>query len=194
MKNKKSFTFVETLVVMSVLGLIFPILFTTFFVILRQQLKINRLTEVKRQGDSIVRILEETIKNNAFKIYNNSDTEICDAEGLIPEDIPAYFLNKYNSSFYLDYSDPNLFISYEADPLSPAPAFTFPSGQLNSSKVLISSFSISCKREAQYTSPLVSINFSICYNINETCNSAKPEETAMLEYQTNIKLRTYPTQ
>lgn len=196
MKNKNSFTFIETLVVISVLGLIFPILFSTFFVILRQQLKINRLTEVKRQGDSIVRILEETIKNNAYKIYDDSG-EICEAGNSNPifphSGTPSYFKDKYNSEFSIVHDFPNLFITYP-DQLSYVPVFTFPRGELNSLKVIISDFTISCQRNAQYSSPLVNINFNICYKINDVCDSSKPEETALLEYQANIKLRSYPTQ
>lgn len=203
MKNSSGFTFVETLVVISVLGLIFPILFTTFFVILRQQLKINRLTEVKRQGDSIVRILEETIKNNAYKIYNDSDTEICDAGGSFPEGTPAYFLDKYNSKFSykvitvddINNHEQNLETIYDIPPF-PAPTFAFPSGKLNNTRVLIPEtfYVISCNRKSPYTAPVISINFLICYKINRSCDSAKPEESVLLEYQTNIKLRSYPTQ
>ena len=203
MKNKKSFTFVETLVVISVLGLVFPILFSTFFVILRQQLKINRLTEVKRQGDSIVRILDEMIKNNAYKIYDDTDTEICDAGGSFPEGTPAYFLDKYNSRFSfkiiiiddVDNYEQNLETVYDVPPF-PAPTFAFPSGKLNNTRVMIpeSSYVISCNRKTTYSAPVININFLICYKVNRSCDSAKPEESALLEYQTNIKLRSYPIQ
>ena len=192
---KKGFTFIETLVVLSVLGLIFPIMFSTLFVILELQLRIFRLTEVKRQGDYIVSFLENSLKDNAYTIYAADTTEICEAGSVNPfphSGNVGYFQDKYNSIFSIDYNWPNLTVV--PNPIFPAPTFSFPPGQLNSSKVIISSFVMTCQRESIFSAPLVSLNFSICYNLNESCTSSRPEEEVSLNYQTNIKLRTYPTQ
>jgi len=193
--NNRSFTFIETLVVISVLGLVFPIMFSILFVILQQQLRIFRLTEVKRQGDYIVSFLENTIKDNAYTIYNDDPTEICEASdvALFPHigDVSS-FKDKYNSSFSLNYDSANLEVF--TDSIFPAPTFSFPSGQLNSSKVIISSFLLTCNRASIFSAPLVSLNFSICYNLNGSCTSSRPEEEVSLNYQTNIKLRSFPTQ
>ena len=189
--NKKSFTFVETLVVISVLGLVFPVVFSILFVILQQQMKIFRLTEVKRQGDHIVGFLEDVIKNNAFTIYDGA-TEICDAALVNPQGVPTSFQDKYNNAFSIDYAGSDLVISYPP-PLPPAPTFAFPQGQLTSTKVRIEGFSISCSRTSAFSAPLVAVNFTICYNIGGSCVSARPEEVAVLDYQTSIKLISYST-
>src|SRR3989338_10391507 len=152
--NNRSFTFIETLVVISVLGLVFPIMFSILFVILQQQLRIFRLTEVKRQGDYIVSFLENTIKDNAYTIYNDDQTEICEASdvALFPHigDVSS-FKDKYNSSFSLNYDSANLEVF--TDSIFPAPTFSFPSGQLNSSKVIISSFLLTCNRASIFSAP-----------------------------------------
>lgn len=192
---KNSFTFIETLVVISVIGLIFPVVISILFVILQQQMKIFRLTEVKRQGDQIVNVLENAIKNNAYNIYDGP-IEICEADTANPfphSGTPTSFRDKYNSEFSINYATPNLSISYPLPP-PPAPTFSFAQGQLNSSRIIIESYSISCNRAAIYSEPLVSVNFTICYNISGSCVSTRPEETAVLEYQTSIKLRSFPTQ
>ncbi|OGK23590.1 hypothetical protein A3A46_04645 [Candidatus Roizmanbacteria bacterium RIFCSPLOWO2_01_FULL_37_13] len=196
-KHFNAFTFIETLVVIAVLGLVLPVLFSILFVILQQQLKIFRITEVKRAGDYIVQVLENSIKNNAYTIHDNS-SEICEADpdpaNPFPHNgIPSSFRDKYNSSFSINYNSPDLSLDYP-DPVAPAPTFAFAQGQLNSSKVSVSSFSISCARQSIYSAPLVSINFSVCYNVDGSCISTRPEETASLEYQTSIKLKSYPTQ
>ena len=193
--NNRSFTFIETLVVIAVLGLVLPVLFSILFVILQQQLKIFRITEVKRIGDYIVQVLENSIKNNAYTIYD-STAEICEADPTNPfphSGIPSSFRDKYNSTFSINYTSPNLSVDYPG-PVAPAPTFAFAQGQLNSSKVSVSSFSISCARQSIYSAPLVSINFIVCYNVDGSCVSTRPEEMASLEYQTNIKLKSYPVQ
>ena len=141
------------------------------------------------------KFLENTIKDNAYTIYNDDPTEICEASdvALFPHigDVSS-FKDKYNSSFSLNYDSANLEVF--TDSIFPAPTFSFPSGQLNSSKVIISSFLLTCNRASIFSAPLVSLNFSICYNLNGSCTSSRPEEEVSLNYQTNIKLRSFPTQ
>lgn len=195
--KKRSFTFIETLVVVSVIGLIFPVVFTILFIILQQQLKIFRLTEVKRQGDYIVSFMENVIKDNAYTIYDASPAEICEASDVNPfphNGTPDSFQDKYKSIFSLDYdASKNLSISHTSSP--PAPTLAFAQGRLNSSKVIIDSFSIACSRTSAFSAPLVSLNFTVCFKMKDgTCNSPRPEENASFNYQTSVKLRTFPTQ
>ncbi|MBI4225910.1 type II secretion system protein [Candidatus Roizmanbacteria bacterium] len=192
-KHFAAFTLIETLVVIFVLGLVFPLVFSIIFVILQQQLKIFRLTEVKRQGDYIVSFLQDVIKDNGYKIYNNAGSEICEAGDTFPfphSGTPSSFSDEYSSSFSLSYDGSNLSIIY-TNPVAPAPTFAFPPGSLNSSKVIVDSFLASCNRVSQFSAPLVSISFKTCYG---SCTSTRPEEIAVLDYQTNIKLRSFPTQ
>ncbi|PIY70331.1 hypothetical protein COY89_01780, partial [Candidatus Roizmanbacteria bacterium CG_4_10_14_0_8_um_filter_36_36] len=72
MKKWLAFTLIETVVVIGVIGLVLPVLFTILFVILQQQSKLNRLQQVKKNGDFVLSILEKTIKNRANSIYENT--------------------------------------------------------------------------------------------------------------------------
>ncbi|OGK12017.1 hypothetical protein A2954_00225 [Candidatus Roizmanbacteria bacterium RIFCSPLOWO2_01_FULL_37_12] len=197
---KKGFTFVETLVVISIFSLILPIILSILFIILQQQLRINSLTEVKRQGDFIADYLQNTISDNAYTIYDTNGTEICEVNSIdsyphFSSPMPSIlFRDKFNSEFSINYSAPNLSIDYSSPPVAPAPTLAFAQGQLNSPKVIIDTFSISCNRQSSFSAPLVSLNFRICYNISGSCSFSDPQKVVSLDYQTNIKLRSFPTE
>jgi prepilin-type N-terminal cleavage/methylation domain len=70
--KKRAFTLIETLVVIAIIGLITPIVFTIIFIITREQMKTSRLILVKRQGDNILNNISFTIKNYAYSIYSAS--------------------------------------------------------------------------------------------------------------------------
>ena len=64
-KFNKGFTLIETIVVIAVIGLTLPVLFATILTLMRQQIKIYRLSQVKREGDYIINLMENTIRNRA---------------------------------------------------------------------------------------------------------------------------------
>ncbi|EKE14302.1 MAG: hypothetical protein ACD_12C00581G0001, partial [uncultured bacterium] len=61
---EKSFTLIETIVVVAVIGLTLPVLFAIIFILMREQVKINRLSQIKKEGDYIITLMENTIKND----------------------------------------------------------------------------------------------------------------------------------
>ena len=199
--KSKGFTFLETLVVIGIFSLIFPLVLSILFVIMQQQLRVFSLTEVKRQGDYIVNFLETTIANNAYKMYDTgpsdpSPHEVCEAGSVNSyphEGSPITFKDKFNNEFSLIYSEPDLTITYPPS-LDPAPPFTFPQGLLNNSKVRIANFSVACTKLAPYSAPLVKIDFTICYNNGGSCDGGDTQRTVSLDYQSTIKLRTFPTE
>ena len=183
-KLKQSFTFIETLVVIALFGLILPLVLTMLFTILRQQLRIFALSEVKRQGDYIVSFLDGTIRENAYRLYDFSGSEICDESSVSPfphEGEPSTFHDKFNSIFSIDYTYPNLTFNYPSQ-VFPAPTFSFPQGLLNSSRVLIESYAISCIRSSEYSAPLISINFTICFNRDGNCSASNTSDIISLNY------------
>jgi type II secretory pathway pseudopilin PulG len=183
---KRSFTLIETIVVVAVIGLTLPVLFAIIFTLMRQQVKIYRLSQVKREGDYVINLMENTIRSRAVTIHSGvpSDANIVCKDAGIPSASSLYFLDEDKQWFgYLFNS--NSIASKSAD-------LTHPSIDLISSKTVVSNFSISCSRSSLYSPASILLSFDICYNTGSGCTSIRPEEiTSILHYQTRIKLRNY---
>lgn len=185
-QKSKSFTLIEMIVVISVVGLVIPALFSIIFVILQQQAKIIRLQQVKKEGDSVLAVMQPYIKNNARGIYSDSGltTEICSKDNPGPYSSLFYFKDRNGSPFRYNLS--STFIILETN-----------SGnvQLTSDKVIIGSFTLECVRSGKFSPPTVSISLTICYKYNSSSTNCtpptRPEEIASLTYNTRIKLKNY---
>jgi prepilin-type N-terminal cleavage/methylation domain-containing protein len=182
--KEKGFTFIEMVVVIAVIGLVLPVLFSIIFTIFRQQVRIYRLTEVKRQGDYVLNVIENSLRNDAVKIYSGSPTdvpptEICNA--VTASQAIGYFQDK-NSEWF----QPHLESFKVASSSSTTSDF-----DLTNNKVRVESLTMTCARTAEFSPPIVHINFSICYNNNNSCTSARSEENVTLTYQTKVKLKSY---
>lgn len=190
---KKGFTFIEIVVVIGVIGLALPALFAIVFAILQQQTKIMRLSEVKRQGDNVLVMIQNTIRNYATEIYSDTGLTIKECDSTINPHTSNtgsnfYLKDKYNNSirFYLQTVGSDIFIASDSARPFSAPATT---QQLTTNKVTITTPTnfISCQRSATYSPPIITINFKVQYKTTST----RVEDTASLNYQTSIKLRSY---
>ncbi|MCL4378650.1 MAG: type II secretion system GspH family protein [Actinobacteria bacterium] len=198
-KNNSAFTFIETVVVVGIISLLLPALFAILFVIIRQQYRIYALTEVKRQGDQILNIMETDIRDYAYTV-TNAGSAVCSPQNysITPTPTPVdTFYDKYGNSFQFTYNLGNVSVSKSSAP-NPAPTLSFNTGQLNNAKVAITPMPInfSCTKAGQYSAPIIYAGFTICY-INETsgtCNAPQPEQNISLNYETFIKMRNYPTE
>jgi len=184
--KKRAFTLIETLVVIAIIGLITPIVFTIIFIITREQMKISRLILVKRQGDNILNNISFTIKNYAYSIHSASPpdetNEVCNNLGSYSSSL--IFKNNSDNSWFNFFSNNNAISSYSSTLNSNL--------SLNTQSILVDNFSISCQKKSLYSPAVVSLSFDICYKTrSNNCTSQSPEETALLHYQTNIKLRNY---
>jgi len=184
---KKSFTLIETIVVIAVIGLTLPVIFAIIFSFINQQVKIYRLSQTKRDGDYLINIMENTIRNNAISVHSArpaDDTNIiCNNVGTSPSGTSLYFLNKNKQWF-----------GYLATGNSVASASVNLASAINltSSKTLVSNFSIYCSRNTVYSAPSILLSFDVCYiTSGGSCTSTRPEEIASMHYQTRIKLRSY---
>jgi len=188
-KSPKGFTFIELIIVTAVIGVVLPALFAIIFSVLRQQIKVNRLAEVKRQGDYVLNVIQSIINNNGIGIYYTTDPSTLDpAEEVCYDDVnnsygPTdgnnfYFMDNYEKwfSFYLDGTK----ISSDAAILAAPVDLTTPA-------VRITNFEIGCNRTSLYSPPLVTVKFTIEYNTDST----RAEDKASLNYQTLIKLKNY---
>jgi len=183
-KKDKAFTLIEVMVVIAAIGIVLPALFSIIFTILQQQIKIQRLSIVKREGDYVINLLENIIRNNAVKIYSDQtlNNEQCTTEN--PSYGPQngqnfYFRDKFDRWFKF-YQDSTNLASNSANLSLPI--------NLNSQQTKITSFSIECYRTALYSPAVVGITFTIEYN---TASSRPEEKVTPLTYKTKIKLRNY---
>ncbi len=184
-KELKSFTLIETIVVIAVIALTLPVLIATIFILVRQQTKVVRLSQVKREGDYLINIMENTIKGEAVTIHSakpSDDTNIvCNTADSSFSGPPLYFLDKTGKWF-----------GYEEGTNTVASASAVSSINLTSSKTILSNFSISCSRSTIDSPPSVSLNFDVCYDTGSgICTSTRPEEVTSIHYQARIKLRSY---
>ncbi len=187
MKKLLGFTLIETIVVVAVIGLTLPVLIGAVFVMVRQQTKIIRLSQVKREGDYIINLMENTIRDKAVSIHSGQpdDTNIiCKIVGTPPSAPSLYFFDRDKQWFGYIF-DTSAIASKSADLDNLPNVLTY---VLTSSKSKVSAFSIGCSRVTDFSAPVVTLSFDICY---ETCNMARPEDYAKLHYQTRIKLRNY---
>jgi type II secretory pathway pseudopilin PulG len=185
MRQKKSFTLIEMIVVIATIGLVLPTLFAIIFSILQQQVKIQRLSIVKREGDYVLNIMENIIRNYGESIHSatppTESNKICQSSSL---ENASYFKDKFGNwfRFYLDTTNS---ISSESSVLnngSPG------SVSLNSSQTKITNFSIQCYKTSLYSPPVVNISFTIEYN---TTSLRVEEKVTPLTYQTKVKLKSY---
>lgn len=185
--GRHGFTFIEIIVVIGAIGLVLPVLFSIIFTIIQQQTKVIRLTEVKRQGDYSLNIMENTIRN--FAITTNSaspatsSNRVCAIANSSYSSTSLYFLDKFNNTLGFALS------SQQIASNSSIPSAT---ANLTQTNVIVNNFSIGCGLTANYSTPLISVSFDICYKTSSgNCSSNRAEETAALHYQTDIKLRSY---
>jgi hypothetical protein len=184
MRQKKSFTLIEMIVVIATIGLVLPALFAIVFSILQQQVKIQRLSIVKREGDYVLNVMENIIRNDAIKIYSEKtfNNEQCPMENSSygPQDGSTFYFRDKSDRWFNFYQNTTNISSNSANLSSPV--------NLNSSQTKISNFNIQCYRTALYSPPVIDVGFIIEYN---TTSSRAEEKVTPLTYQTKIKLKSY---
>lgn len=194
MKIKNGFTLIETLIVIAVVSITLPVLISVIFILMRQQIKIYRLSQVKEEGDYVINLLESTIRDRAVTIHSGQPSDanvVCQntnypLSGTVDN---LYFRDEDRQWFGYLFENDSI-ASKSADLDNPPNVLTF---ALTSSKILVdSTFSISCSKNSVYSAASVLINFDICYDTGSgNCESIRPQELVSLHYQTRIKLRNY---
>ncbi|MBI5123747.1 type II secretion system protein [Candidatus Roizmanbacteria bacterium] len=184
---KKSFTLIETIVVIAVIGLTLPVLFAIILTLMKQQVKIYRLSQIKRGGDYVINLMENIIRDNAVTIHTStppSDVNIiCKNVGTSAFGTSLYFLDK-NKQWFGYLATSNSVASTSANLASPI--------NLTPNKTIVSNFSIYCSRNSIYSPAAILLSFDICYDTGSgVCTGTRPEEVTSMHYQTRIKLRSY---
>ena len=189
-KNKKGFTLLEILIVMTIVALILPTVFAIVFVIMRQQVRIYRVVETRRQGDYILNFIKDKIiRSKEIGAGVSPYTERCPVNPASPTefqsstggiDITFVDQNDVRYQIYQDSATDTLYYKKIT-----SPGFTT---KLNdpAHNIAIDSFTISCYRRSAYAKPII----SVAYNISYVDATPTTEEGSVdLHYQTKVRLR-----
>lgn len=185
--KSRAFTFIEMLVVIGIISIALPTLYAIFFLILQQQVRLVRLSEVNRQGNFVINMIEDVIGKNALSIHTSTPSEnnrVCAIT------VPAvqttytgalYFKDRMGNSFYFDLTGSPGKISSES-------SIPNTSAKITSSKVITSNFSSNCSVSG-FSRPLTNFSFDLCYNIGNSCGSAA--DKVSLRFDTTVSLPPY---
>ncbi len=163
--KQKAFTLIEMIVVIGVIAFALPTVFAIFFIILQQQSRAMKLLEIKKQGTFVSDVITSTIRQNAANIYTSDEaTHLCysgdqTSHKYLYGDLkfPLYFLDSDGHWFHFDYDSGAYTIASESSVTT--------STDLTSSNAIISSGSIIQQCSASgYGSPVVTINYTVCYH------------------------------
>jgi len=111
-KSKKSFTLIELIVAVGIVGLVLPSVFNIFFTIIRQQLILVAYQEMKIQGDSVQRNIKNMLQNRIAYIstgdYSSVDNcPVVNETTPIPTYAPDLYMKDRNGISVHYFSLPN---------------------------------------------------------------------------------------
>jgi prepilin-type N-terminal cleavage/methylation domain-containing protein len=182
--NKKGFTLLEVVVVLSLFAIIVPAMFTMYFASLRAQKKVFVLRDTKRNGDNALTVIESLIKQNAVSVHNatppTTANQVCTSLVTSSSAVPLYFKDKDGTWF--SFTQVSNKIASHSGSLSGTTTV-----QLTNSKSIVSGFDVRCIYVSELSPPLVSISF----DLNQNGPTGRPEDVSSLSYQTKVKLRSY---
>lgn len=175
------------LIVLTVVAILIPTVFSIVFVIMRQQVRIYRVVEARRQGDSVLTFMKDRIvRSKQMTSYNGTSTftPLCATVG------PVFASNTGATNVaFLDNDDNRYRLYLASDNLMFATVN--PNGTngtatpVNNNLVTISNLIIRCARKADTGAPLISITYTVTFKDT----TAVADNIPPLEYHTKIKLR-----
>lgn len=178
MAKRNGFTLIEAIVVIAVIGMIIPAIFSIIFAILQQELKIYQLSEVKRQGDYALSVMESTIKNYAISV-NDSPTggnELCANTG---ESGTADYFRDENANWFR--------FSVNSNKIASSSSIVNATADITKSNVQVTDFVLTCSKPNGAAPALINMEFTV----SAGSTSTRQEEKASITYRTKIKLRNY---
>ena len=175
---RKSFTFIELVVTIGIVAFIVQAIFGVSYVIFRQQIILNSMMEVKRQGDNIAQAVKTSLSTNARKIIGadlNNDVDICP---VITTPTPTFFPKLYVE----DSVGNNYSLGLETNP-EPTPNRIASLGAsltyLTNQDVSISNFAFSCYKSTLGGASVVTTKYTVSKNGQS------------LDYRLKVRLNTY---
>lgn len=193
MKHTHGYTLVETIIVLAIVAVIMPAVFSIIYAITSQQADLYRLSQMKSEGDFAFEFIKNRIQTNTSKIYTDDtlNTEKCPRYDLDPStDDSFYAVNdgeefvmtlKNNSARWFTISlDGNNKLIFTED--GPGGTIT---EELTSDSTYVPYFHIECTRDTPYSLPVIGIQFAIVYK-NQ---SGQPVNLNPLIYYSEFRLQ-----
>lgn len=154
LRRRKGFTLLEVIVVIGILAFTLPIVTIVLFIIVRQQLTVSRMTEVKRQGDQAIAVIQNVLTREVVSMYDSSvptPSPVCAATTASPVDITSFKDGAGNLiRFTVDTGTLHVVRNGASEDIT------------NPAKATVEgTISMQCVKSAAYTHPLVKISFSI---------------------------------
>ncbi len=181
MNKKKGFTILEMIIVVGLLVILLPTIFAILSTILRQQLRLYRMVEVKRQGDAALSFIKGKILREGVAIENLAGTAQCTSDAAPNNQYTTTIGNQFKfqrtdgSEYYFWLSGNSL--QY----VQTGPSVTT---NLTASTVTVSDLVLSCFRRT------IKTNTPIMIQISYTVTSVGTTSNISLPYKTKVRLLT----
>jgi len=177
----KSFTLIELVVAVGVVGFILPTVFSIFFMIIRQQLVLVAYQDLKHQGDSVQRNIQNLLKNRATAVTlaDHLTTGVCPLPLTpTPTYSPALSVAEKGGNF-VDIAP--LVLNEKSTTIASRSAVT--EYQLSSESVSVTNFGYTCYRINTFSPEIVSVQF--------TMKKTTTFNDVQLPYSFNARLSSY---
>ena len=181
-KNVKSFTLIELIIAVGVVGLVLPSIFNIFFTMIRQQLILVAYQEMKQQGDSARKNIKNIVQERAAYITDATYTSTNECP-LIPLPTPTYAPALY--MFDRDIQIMSLYkrVVAEVDTIASSSGARITPYNLTSENVKVTDLGFSCYKINEFTPSIVSIKYTI--------QKATVFKEMSLPYAFTVRLRNY---
>lgn len=181
-KNTCGFTLLEMLIVISIIGIVIPMMMGLFIVNLRSYVRVKTLAEVKKNGDFALDNIEAKIRDNIWAIYSNESgtSEICTTKSSLltqnyytTETGEMYFKKSDGVIFSLSINNNRLVYSQSSNDYD-----------ITSDNVIVDFLRLSCNRSSEFSSPIVTVEFTV-----ESKQQSRAEDALSLNYYSKYKIR-----
>lgn|SRR3989338_1673567 len=179
MIKKKGFTIIEIIVVIAVVGMTLPTIFSLMFLSFQAQNRVRALQNVKESGDYSFSVMQSLIRQFGHGIYKAADSssinKVCGSTG--ESYTGRLYFKDINDNFFSFSIDNNRIAS-----TSGAIVYYLTPENVTAQEA---DFVISCERLTDFDPPLVTIDFTLTVGATQL----RYEDKAELRYQTKVKLR-----